>query len=252
MPDLRDSSQNNAFSVTLVGYESHWLSTYAQALATHGKTNGYETNIHKISGNIDPAGFDRACIDALIQQGTTEANVFALYVPTANAPARGSSVFDRIRKVRHSIHCVLLTATSIDVNAYLTSRADLVLSSNDSLYDHMDAFLWLTRGFSVVPMEVLRRLIIGESQDTVHKCDELWRALTPACRDLVPLIAQSLTNKQIAAKLDKDHDTIKKQIETIYDHTDRLRMIMVAHYAKRNALERICKTIVQNGISVRA
>ena len=113
-------------------------------------------------------------------------------------------------------HIKIMMLTTFDdrpnIQQALTAGADGYLLKTDSIHNIASALRTMVAGTSVVDTKVLQAL--------APKPNPALQQLTPREQDITRLVAQGLTNKEIAAQLFLGEGTIRNNIMTIMSKLD--------------------------------
>ena len=113
-----------------------------------------------------------------------------------------------------------------NIQQALTAGADGYLLKTDEIANIAPKLRTLFQGAGVLDVEVLKKLTTPENPDLEQ--------LTPRERDIVRLVAQGLTNKEIAVQIFLSEGTVRNNIVTIMEKlnvTNRTQLGM-AYYGK--------------------
>lgn len=140
----------------------------------------------------------------------------------------GIELIGHMKKEYPGIKILVLTTFYDDKNITdaITNGADGYLLKDSGKDAILGAVSQLMSGVSVLDPKVMARLT---SLMTKNTADDLYVEMTEREREIAALIAEGLTNRQIADKLYISEGTVKNYISSIYDKTgihDRVKLVV--------------------------
>jgi two-component system nitrate/nitrite response regulator NarL len=129
----------------------------------------------------------------------------------------GLEVLRAIAAERLQTRVVILTASATDrqlLSAAAQGAAGIVLK-DAALDDLVDAVLKVAGGGTSLPQRLLDRALARESQRQ-RAGDGLPRTLSEREREVMRLVADGLSNKDVARRLDLTEGTVKNHLHNIY------------------------------------
>jgi len=145
----------------------------------------------------------------------------------------GVEVCREVRSRHPEIACVMLTSFSDDdalVQAVLAGAAGYLLKQLRGT-DIVDAVRRTARGESLLDPAMTERLLARFRRPT--EADERLARLTPQERRILELIADGLTNRQIAAEMHLAEKTIKNYVSSLLAKLGMERRTQAAVFAAR-------------------
>jgi DNA-binding NarL/FixJ family response regulator len=170
-------------------------------------------------------------------------SLFVFYWPKPGTLAQ--RLIHEIKQRDATIRCALIVAArnpsgTPDIRSYLASNADLVLNSDENAAVYVEQLCWLLKGYSPISIAELRKLVHAAALPSTLPSNSEIASLTPKLREMLPLIAEGLTNRQIAERQCIAVNTVNKQIESMYQ---KLGLSAVDKDKKRCALTGVCRII---------
>lgn len=140
----------------------------------------------------------------------------------------GIELIGHMKKEYPGIKILVLTTFYDDKNITdaITNGADGYLLKDSGKDAILGAVSQLMSGVSVLDPKVMARLT---SLMTKNTADDLYVEMTEREREIAGLLAEGLTNRQIADKLYISEGTVKNYISSIYDKTgihDRVKLVV--------------------------
>jgi len=140
----------------------------------------------------------------------------------------GIELIGHMKKEYPSIKILVLTTFYDDNNITdaISNGADGYLLKDSGKDAILGAVSQLMSGVSVLDPKVMSRLT---SLMTKNTSDDLYVEMTEREREIAGLLAEGLTNRQIADKLYISEGTVKNYISSIYDKTgihDRVKLVV--------------------------
>ena len=140
----------------------------------------------------------------------------------------GIELIGHMKKEYPSIKILVLTTFYDDKNITdaISNGADGYLLKDSGKDAILGAVSQLMRGVSVLDPKVMSRLT---SLMTKNTSDDLYVEMTEREREIAGLLAEGLTNRQIADKLYISEGTVKNYISSLYDKTgihDRVKLVV--------------------------
>ena len=140
----------------------------------------------------------------------------------------GIELIGHMKKEYPSIKILVLTTFYDDKNITdaISNGADGYLLKDSGKDAILGAVSQLMSGVSVLDPKVMSRLT---SLMTKNTSDDLYVEMTEREREIAGLLAEGLTNRQIADKLFISEGTVKNYISSIYDKTgihDRVKLVV--------------------------
>ena len=140
----------------------------------------------------------------------------------------GIELIGHMKKEYPSIKILVLTTFYDDKNITdaISNGADGYLLKDSGKVAILGAVSQLMSGVSVLDPKVMSRLT---SLMTKNTSDDLYVEMTEREREIAGLLAEGLTNRQIADKLYISEGTVKNYISSIYDKTgihDRVKLVV--------------------------
>lgn len=140
----------------------------------------------------------------------------------------GIELIGHMKKEYPGIKILVLTTFYDDKNITdaITNGADGYLLKDSGKDAILGAVSQLMSGVSVLDPKVMARLT---SLMTKNTADDLYVEMTEREREIAALLAEGLTNRQIADKLYISEGTVKNYISSIYDKTgihDRVKLVV--------------------------
>ena len=140
----------------------------------------------------------------------------------------GIELIGHMKKEYPSIKILVLTTFYDDKNITdaISNGADGYLLKDSGKDAILGAVSQLRSGVSVLDPKVMSRLT---SLMTKNTSDDLYVEMTEREREIAGLLAEGLTNRQIADKLYISEGTVKNYISSIYDKTgihDRVKLVV--------------------------
>lgn len=182
-------------------------------------------------GDLVVVGEAGTAAEALARIPPTKPEVAVLDVRLPDGD--GVSVCREIRTSHPEIQCLILTSFSDDealFQAIMAGAAGYVLKQIKGT-DLLDAVRRVAAGQSLldpaVTARVLERLRRGEAED------ERLAHLTPQERNILELIAEGLTNRQIAGRVHLAEKTVKNYVSNLLAKLGMERRTQAAVYAAR-------------------
>ncbi len=140
----------------------------------------------------------------------------------------GIELIGHMKKQYPKVKILVLTTFYDDKNITdaISNGADGYLLKDSGKDAILGAVSQLMSGVSVLDPKVMTRL---SSLMTRNPGDELYGEMTEREREIASLLAEGLTNRQIADKLYISEGTVKNYISSIYDKTgihDRVKLVV--------------------------
>jgi DNA-binding NarL/FixJ family response regulator len=180
-------------------------------------------------GDVEVVGEAGTAEDALHRIPPTQPDVAVLDVRLPDGD--GVEVCREIRSRHPEIHCVMLTSFSDDealFQAIMAGAAGYLLKQIKGT-DLLDAVRRVAEGQSLLDPAVTERVL--ERLRSGPESDERLRDLTDQERKILDLIADGLTNRQIAEQVHLAEKTVKNYVSNILAKLGMERRTQAAVYA---------------------
>jgi two-component system, NarL family, response regulator DevR len=194
------------------------------------------THLFEVQDDIEVVGEAATAEEALSRIPPTRPDVALLDVRLADSD--GVEVCREIRSRHPEIHCLMLTSFSDDealFDAIMAGASGFLLKQVKS-EEIVQAVRFVANGQSLldpaVTGRVLERLRKGPEED------ERLATLSPQERNILELIADGLTNRQIASKIHLAEKTVKNYVSNLLTKLGMERRTQAAVYAARLAEQR--------------
>jgi DNA-binding NarL/FixJ family response regulator len=194
------------------------------------------SHLFEVQDDIEVVGEAGTAEEALSRIPPTRPDVALLDVRLADGD--GVEVCREIRSRHPEIQCLMLTSFSDDealFDAIMAGASGFILKQVKS-EDIVQAVRFVANGQSLldpaVTGRVLERLRKGPQED------ERLAKLSPQERNILELIADGLTNRQIAAKIHLAEKTVKNYVSNLLTKLGMERRTQAAVYAARLAQQR--------------
>lgn len=143
----------------------------------------------------------------------------------------GIELIDRMKKEYPAVKILVLTTFYDDNNITraIANGADGYLLKDSGKDAILGAISQIMSGRNVIDHKVMQRLVALVSGSTASSNTSLLDALTDREKEICTMLAEGLTNKQIAETLYISEGTVKNYISSIYDKTgihDRAKLIV--------------------------
>ncbi len=205
-------------------------------LDDHEIVRGGLTRLFEREGDIEVVGEAGTAAEGLSRIPPTQPDVALLDVRLPDGD--GVEVCREIRSRHPEIHCLMLTSFSDDealFEAIMAGASGYILKRIKS-DDIVEAVRVVAQGQSLldpaVTTPVLERLRKGPEED------ERLAQLTPQERNILELIAEGLTNRQIAEQIHLAEKTVKNYVSNVLSKLGMERRTQAAVYAARVAEQR--------------
>ena len=164
-----------------------------------------EADIEVVGTAEDGAAAEKLC-------GETSPDVVLMDIRMPNVD--GIAATRNIKKAYPHVRIMMLTTfdDKPNIQQALTAGADGYLLKTDEISNIADKLRTLSAGVGILDAEVLKKLTAPENP--------ALETLTQRERDIVRLVAQGLTNKEIAAQLFLSEGTVRNNIVTIMEKLD--------------------------------
>ena len=146
----------------------------------------------------------------------------------------GIELIGNLKKKYPAVRILVLTTFYDDANITnaISGGADGYLLKDSGRDAILGAIRQIMGGISVLDPKVMQRLttlvVHGKSKENVQE-EQAYGDLTEREREIASLLAEGLTNRQIADRLYISEGTVKNYISTIYDKTgihDRVKLVV--------------------------
>jgi DNA-binding NarL/FixJ family response regulator len=183
------------------------------------------------SGDIEVVGEAGTAEEALARIGPTKPDVAVIdmRLPDGN----GVEVCRDVRSHHPDVHCVILTSFADDealFDAIMAGAAGYLLKQIKGT-DLVDAVQRVAAGQSLLDPEVTERVL--ERLRTGPEVDERLARLTDQERRILDLIAEGLTNRQIAERMFLAEKTVKNYVSNLLSKLGMERRTEAAVFAAR-------------------
>jgi two-component system, NarL family, response regulator DevR len=189
------------------------------------------THLFEIQGDIEVVGEAGTAEEALSRIPPTRPEVALLDVRLPDGD--GVEVCREIRSRHPEIQCLMLTSFADDealFDAIMAGASGFILKQIKS-EEIVEAVRFVAKGQSMldpaVTGRVLERLRKGPEED------ELLAQLSPQERNILNLIADGLTNRQIAEQIHLAEKTVKNYVSNLLSKLGMERRTQAAVYAAR-------------------
>ncbi|MBR3646446.1 MAG: response regulator transcription factor [Lachnospiraceae bacterium] len=140
----------------------------------------------------------------------------------------GIELIAHMKRIYPKIKILVLTTFYDDKNITeaISNGADGYLLKDSGKEAILGAIDQIIRGVSVLDPKVMMRLTSLMKKDNT---EDLYKELTAREREVSSLLAEGMTNRQIADKLYVSEGTVKNYISSIYDKTgihDRVKLVI--------------------------
>jgi len=187
-------------------------------------------------GDLEVVGEAGTAAEALARIPPTRPDVAVLDV---RLPDRdGVQVCREIRSAHPEIHCLMLTSFADDealFQAIMAGASGYVLKQIKGA-DVVEAVRAVAAGRSLLDPSVTERVV--ERLRSGQEEDELLARLSPQERNILGLIADGLTNRQIAEQVHLAEKTVKNYVSNLLSKLGMERRTQAAVYAARLGAQR--------------
>ena len=187
-------------------------------------------------GDLEVVGEAGTAAEALARIPPTRPDVAVLDVRLPDGD--GVQVCREIRSAHPEIHCLMLTSFADDealFQAIMAGASGYVLKQIKGA-DVVDAVRSVAAGRSLLDPSVTARVV--ERLRNGQEEDELLARLSPQERNILRLIADGLTNRQIAERVHLAEKTVKNYVSNLLSKLGMERRTQAAVYAARLGAER--------------
>jgi DNA-binding NarL/FixJ family response regulator len=187
-------------------------------------------------GDLEVVGEAGTAAEALARIPPTRPDVAVLDVRLPDGD--GVQVCREIRSAHPEIHCLMLTSFADDealFQAIMAGASGYVLKQIKGA-DVVEAVRSVAAGRSLLDPSVTARVVdrLRNGQEE----DELLARLSPQERNILRLIADGLTNRQIAEQVHLAEKTVKNYVSNLLSKLGMERRTQAAVYAARLAAQR--------------
>ena len=187
-------------------------------------------------GDLEVVGEAGTAAEALARIPPTRPEVAVLDVRLPDGD--GVQVCREIRSAHPEIHCLMLTSFADDealFQAIMAGASGYVLKQIKGA-DVVEAVRAVAAGQSLLDPSVTTRVVqrLRDGQED----DELLARLSPQERNILRLIADGLTNRQIAEKVHLAEKTVKNYVSNLLSKLGMERRTQAAVYAARLGAQR--------------
>ena len=182
-------------------------------------------------GTIEVVGEAGTCADAVARIRATRPQVAVLDVQLPDGS--GVEVCREVRSVDPNLACLMLTSFSDEealFQSVLAGAAGYVLKQIRG-NDLVSAVHRVARGQTLIAPEVTGQLL-DRLRNPAHQ-DPRMASLTELERTILDLVAEGLTNRQIAAKVNRAEKTVKNYMSSILMKLGMTRRTEAAVFAVR-------------------
>jgi len=187
-------------------------------------------------GDLEVVGEAGTAADALARIPPTRPDVAVLDVRLPDGD--GVEVCREIRSAHPEIHCLMLTSFADDealFQAIMAGASGYVLKQIKGA-DVVEAVRTVAAGRSLLDPSVTARVV--ERLRNGQEEDELLARLSPQERNILRLIADGLTNRQIAEQVHLAEKTVKNYVSNLLSKLGMERRTQAAVYAARLATQK--------------
>ena len=187
-------------------------------------------------GDLEVVGEAGTAAEALARIPPTRPDVAVLDVRLPDGD--GVQVCRAIRSAHPEIHCLMLTSFADDealFQAIMAGASGYVLKQIKGA-DVVDAVRSVAAGRSLLDPSVTARVV--ERLRNGQEEDELLARLSPQERNILRLIADGLTNRQIAEQVHLAEKTVKNYVSNLLSKLGMERRTQAAVYAARLGSQR--------------
>jgi len=187
-------------------------------------------------GDLEVVGEAGTAADALARIPPTRPDVAVLDVRLPDGD--GVEVCREIRSAHPEIHCLMLTSFADDealFQAIMAGASGYVLKQIKGA-DVVEAVRAVAAGRSLLDPSVTARVV--ERLRNGQEEDELLARLSPQERNILRLIADGLTNRQIAEQVHVAEKTVKNYVSNLLSKLGMERRTQAAVYAARLATQK--------------
>ncbi|HKA93499.1 MAG TPA: response regulator transcription factor [Acidimicrobiia bacterium] len=187
-------------------------------------------------GDLEVVGEAGTAADALARIPPTRPDVAVLDVRLPDGD--GVEVCREIRSAHPEIHCLMLTSFADDealFQAIMAGASGYVLKQIKGA-DVVEAVRAVAAGRSLLDPSVTARVV--ERLRNGQEEDELLARLSPQERNILRLIADGLTNRQIAEQVHLAEKTVKNYVSNLLSKLGMERRTQAAVYAARLATQK--------------
>lgn len=184
-------------------------------------------------GDIEVVGEAGTASEAVRRISATRPDVAILDVQLADGS--GIEVARDVKSANPEIACLMLTSFADDealFDSIMAGAAGYVLKQVRG-HDLVTAIRRVARGESLLDATMTSRVLERLRHDTEE--DQRMAALTPQERRILDLLAEGLTNRQIAERLHLAEKTVKNYVSNLLMKMDMQRRTEAAIYAARQA-----------------
>ncbi len=189
------------------------------------------THLFEIQGDIEVVGEAGTAEEALSRIPPTRPEVALLDVRLPDGD--GVEVCREIRSRHPEIQCLMLTSFADDealFDAIMAGASGFILKQIKS-EEIVEAVRFVAKGQSMLDPAVTGRVL--ERLRKGPKEDELLAQLSPQERNILNLIADGLTNRQIAEQIHLAEKTVKNYVSNLLSKLGMERRTQAAVYAAR-------------------
>jgi two-component system, NarL family, response regulator DevR len=183
-------------------------------------------------GSIEVVGEAATCADAITRIRATRPQVAVLDVQLPDGT--GVEVCREVRSVRPDLACLMLTSFSDEealFQSVMAGAAGYVLKQIRG-NDLVSAVHRVARGESLIDPAVTGQLL-ERLRNPQHDQDPRLAALTDLERTILDLVAEGLTNRQIAVRVNRAEKTVKNYMSSILMKLGMTRRTEAAVFAVR-------------------
>jgi DNA-binding NarL/FixJ family response regulator len=187
-------------------------------------------------GDLEVVGEAGTAADALARIPPTRPDVAVLDVRLPDGD--GVQVCREIRSAHPEVHCLMLTSFADDealFQAIMAGASGYVLKQIKGA-DVVEAVRAVAAGQSLLDPSVTARVV--ERLRNGQEEDELLARLSPQERNILRLIADGLTNRQIAEQVHLAEKTVKNYVSNLLSKLGMERRTQAAVYAARLGAQR--------------
>jgi DNA-binding NarL/FixJ family response regulator len=187
-------------------------------------------------GDLEVVGEAGTAAEALARIPPTRPDVAVLDVRLPDGD--GVQVCREIRSSHPGIHCLMLTSFADDealFQAIMAGASGYVLKQIKGA-DVVEAVRAVAAGRSLLDPSVTARVV--ERLRSGQEEDELLARLSPQERNILRLIADGLTNRQIAERVHLAEKTVKNYVSNLLSKLGMERRTQAAVYAARLGAQR--------------
>jgi two-component system, NarL family, response regulator DevR len=182
-------------------------------------------------GELEVVGEAGTAADALARIPPTRPDVAVLDVRLPDGD--GVEVCREIRSAHPEVHCLMLTSFADDEALFqaIVAGASGYLLKQIKGADVVQAVRSVASGQSLLDPSVTARVVERLRRDSEE--DELLARLSPQERNILRLIADGLTNRQIAERVHLAEKTVKNYVSNLLSKLGMERRTQAAVYAAR-------------------